>query len=143
MFSVRPLVTTGPSTNRVDIVFMGDGYTESEIATQYNADMWNLLDHMFDGTLNSEPFGRYRNFFNVTAIDVISRDSGADHPESNYYVDTPLGASYGFQESGRTFLYVDETLALRFCRRLWRTLTSVIPTCAWSSSTTPSTAAPR
>nr|WP_275944444.1 M64 family metallopeptidase [Microvirga flocculans] len=84
----------GLSSNRIDMVFMGDGYTSSEIGTTYAAQVQGLLSYMFNGSLLSEPFGRYRNFFNIHSIDVVSNESGADDPSRGILRDTALDASY-------------------------------------------------
>nr|WP_281381289.1 M64 family metallopeptidase [Microvirga lupini] len=92
--------TTGYSSNRIDIVFMGDGYTSPEIATTYTAQVRGLLGYMFDGGLLSDPFGRYRNFFNIHSIDIISNESGADDPANGISRDTALDASYSGRALG-------------------------------------------
>ncbi|MEO5332264.1 MAG: M64 family metallopeptidase [Magnetococcus sp. YQC-5] len=83
------IINNGDSVNRVDIVILGDGYTERELpifATQAS----NLAKKFFTVT----PFKEYSNFFNVHRIDVISPVSGASHPSKGVYLNTPLGASY-------------------------------------------------
>jgi hypothetical protein len=92
--SLRQLQTTGYSSNRIDMVFMGDGYTSSEIATTYTAQVQGLLGAMFNGSLLSEPFGRYKNFFNIHSIDIVSNESGADDPSKGVSRDTALDAAY-------------------------------------------------
>lgn len=94
MPTLRHIQTTGYSSNRIDMVFMGDGYISSEITTAYTAQVQGLLRYMFDGSLLSEPFGRYRNFFNIHSIDVVSNESGADDPSKGISRDTALDASY-------------------------------------------------
>src|SRR5690606_6979434 len=60
------IVDNGPSANRVDIVFLGDGYTATNIAAGlYDDHVHAYLDHMFSSSRNADPFNRYRNFFNV------------------------------------------------------------------------------
>jgi len=92
--TLRALQVTGFSSNRIDMVFMGDGYTSTEIGTAYKAQVEGLLSYMFGGGLLSEPFGRYRNFFNIHSIDVVSAESGADDPSTGISRNTALGASY-------------------------------------------------
>ena len=90
--------TTGPSGNRVDVVFVGDGYQEHELDL-YHLHLDGAINHIFTGT--EEPFNRYQNFFNFHRVEVISEESGADVPPENVFVDTALGASYywdGFTE---------------------------------------------
>ncbi|MBM6579453.1 hypothetical protein ILT44_04595 [Microvirga sp. BT689] len=94
MPSLRPLQMTGYSSNRIDMVFLGDGYTSSEIATTYTAQIQGLLGTMFNGGLLSDPFGRYRNFFNIHSIDIESNESGADDLSKGISRDTALDASY-------------------------------------------------
>ena len=89
------VVDNGPSANRVDMVFLGDGYTAADLAADaYAAHLDSFLQYMFSDTLNSDPFYRYRNFFNVHRIDVVSNESGADKPPEGIYVDTALDAKY-------------------------------------------------
>lgn len=76
------------------MVFMGDGYTSSEIATTYTAQVQGLLGAMFHGGLLSDPFGRYKNFFNIHSIDIVSNESGADDPSKGISRDTALDAGY-------------------------------------------------
>ncbi|MBL0403126.1 hypothetical protein JKG68_04030 [Microvirga aerilata] len=96
----RHLQTTGSSSNRIDMVFMGDGYTASEIDTTYSSQVQGFIEYMFNGSILSEPFGRYRNFFNIHSIDVVSNESGADDPASGTERDTALDAAYSGRALG-------------------------------------------
>jgi hypothetical protein len=82
----------GPSDNRVDIVIIGDGYTEGQIETTYASHVQGMLDYMFYGS--QDPFPRYRNYFNVHRVEVISAEEGADVPWLGIEVDTVLDAEY-------------------------------------------------
>jgi len=86
------IVETGPSSNRVDMLFLGDGYTASQIDTLYVQHVNNALNHMFAG--DEDPYPRYQNFFNIRRIDVVSSESGADKPPEGIYRDTALDATY-------------------------------------------------
>ena len=59
----------------------------------------------------TEPFGRFRNFFNVYRVDVVSNQAGADDPLNNITVDTALGATYMYDGVTDRLLSVDFTLA--------------------------------
>jgi hypothetical protein len=85
------IVNNGPPQNRVDIAVMGDGYTAAE-SGKYRADVENFIRLMFE----QEPYREYRRYFNVHRIDVVSAQSGADHPEPerNSFVNTALNAAY-------------------------------------------------
>lgn len=100
---------TGKSANRVDIVFLGDGYQSYELDL-FHQHVDAMLDHMF---LNEEPFNRYVNFFNVHRIELTSNESGADRPPENHYVDTALDASYWFEDNLDRSLYIQEEQANR------------------------------
>ncbi|MCQ2142125.1 MAG: leucine-rich repeat protein [Bacteroidales bacterium] len=55
----------------IDIVIMGDGYTDTMIADgTYDAGMKRIHDALFD----EEPFKSYRDCFNVYQVDVVSRN---------------------------------------------------------------------
>jgi IgA peptidase M64 len=86
---VETIINNGSAENRVDIAILGDGYTAAEM-DKYRNDVQNLMTQFF----NHEPFREYRNFFNVHRIDVISAQSGADHPERSFFVNTALDATY-------------------------------------------------
>ena len=52
--SFTTLVDNGPSSNRVDIVFLGDGYTTVDIAAgTYDNHINGYLNYMFSNTLRS------------------------------------------------------------------------------------------
>src|SRR6185369_3738306 len=86
---VETIINNGDPANRVDIAILGDGYTAADMQ-KYRNDVQNLMTRFFD----SEPFREYRNFFNVHRIDVVSSQSGADHPERSSFVNTALDATY-------------------------------------------------
>ena len=87
------IADNGPSDNRVDVVFLGDGYTSADIAAgAYSTHVGGMLDHLFAG--GEEPFQRYQRFFNVHRVDVVSNESGADIPAAGVYRDTALDATY-------------------------------------------------
>ena len=71
---VTALHVSGPSSNRFDIVIVGDGYTQSqmELFHQHAADKWQTITA-------TEPFTTYRDYFNVWVVDVVSTESGVDN----------------------------------------------------------------
>ena len=94
---LRSIVVTGDSDNRVDIIVLGDGYTSSEIDTTFTSDILDYLSYIFDDSALTQPFGRYENFFNIYAVDVVSNESGADDPTAGIVRDTALDASRPLQ----------------------------------------------
>lgn len=83
------ILNNGNSQNRLDIAIVGDGYTASE-QEKYKADVQNVIQGFFA----EQPFLDYKNYFNVQRVDVISAQSGADHPERSSFVDTAFDATY-------------------------------------------------
>jgi hypothetical protein len=90
------ILNNGPSSNRVDIVFLGDGYTQANLdAGIYDRHIQGYLDHMFSSPTDwDDPFPRYQKFFNAHKIDLVSNESGADIPSQHIRVDTALDATY-------------------------------------------------
>jgi len=99
----------GLSSNRVNIVFLGDGYTAGQIETDYVSHVNTILAHMFGGT--EDPFGRYANFFNIYRVNVVSNESGADVAPLGISRDTALDASYYWDGSTERLLFVDPNKA--------------------------------
>lgn len=100
--------TTGPSSNRVDVVFVGDGYQAGELDA-YHEHLDGAIDYMFFG--DEQPFNRYGNFFNFHRIEVISVESGADVPPEDIFVDTALGAKFYFDGVTERLLSINTNLA--------------------------------
>jgi hypothetical protein len=69
--TIKKLVDSGDPSNRIDVVFMGDGYTASE-SSRFFSDMQRLTDEMFSG----ETFAQYLPLFNVWAVHQPSSVSG-------------------------------------------------------------------
>ena len=109
--AVRTLTNNGSPDNRIDIIVLGDGYTLSEISTTFSNHAKSFVDYIFGESILTEPFGYYKNFFNVHLIDVISEQSGADDPINGISVDTAMNATYQFDGSTDRLLYIDDGIA--------------------------------
>ncbi|MHA3770165.1 M64 family metallopeptidase [Verrucomicrobiota bacterium sgz303538] len=101
-------LNTGPSSNRVDIVFLGDGYTSSEL-NLYQSHIDMMMHHLFNE--GEDPFPRYQNYFNAHRIDLVSQQSGADDPSAGVFVNTALNSTYLYDGVTQRLLYVDEVKA--------------------------------
>lgn len=72
--------------NGIDIVLMGDAYSDREIADgSYEADM----KYMYDNLFTQEPFKTHKNLFNVYYVNVVSMTEGYD------YAGAALGGYFG------------------------------------------------
>jgi len=75
---VESIWISGKSSNRLDIVFLGDGYTESE------QDVFRShVDLALEAFFNEEPFKSYKNLINVHIVYTSSEDSGVDNDPTN------------------------------------------------------------
>ncbi|MFD6157146.1 M64 family metallopeptidase [Nocardia sp. NPDC060256] len=101
---------TGPSSQRFDLVFVGDGYTASQLGTykQHAINRWNEITQV-------EPFKTYKNSFNVWAVNVVSQQSGVDNDPRGTYRNTALDMTFWCGGTER-LLCVNETKALQYAR---------------------------
>lgn len=77
-FSVDTIFKNGSLSERINLVFLGDGYQSHEL-DQYVGDVNAILDEIF----NQSPFKEYKNYFNAFAVKVISNQTGATHPQTS------------------------------------------------------------
>jgi hypothetical protein len=69
---------TGPSSNRVDLLVMGDGYTSSQSA-KFSTDTTAVIAEFF----SIIPYSTYSNYYNIHTLFTASSQAGADHPPYN------------------------------------------------------------
>ena len=74
VFKVDTILFNGPADKRINLVYLGDGYTSVEL-NKYINDVRNINNLM----LNTFPLSQYKKYFNVFAIKVISVQSGIKH----------------------------------------------------------------
>jgi hypothetical protein len=86
---VQTIINNGDPANRIDIAILGDGYTSAEMP-KYASDVQQFVQ----GVFQQEPFREYQKFFNVQRIDVVSAESGADHPAISVFKNTAFDATY-------------------------------------------------
>lgn len=68
---VRKIVYSGDAKNRIDVVFMGDGYTLEE-RDEFFKDIERMTRDMFEG----DTFLPYLPLFNIWALFRPSKESG-------------------------------------------------------------------
>ncbi|MDB5227390.1 MAG: peptidase protein [Bacteroidota bacterium] len=74
-FKVDTLIYNGAPSNRINLLIMGDGYTTAQMPL-FKTNATSVANYL----LNASPFNQYKSFFNVFAIEVISNESGTNHP---------------------------------------------------------------
>ena len=68
---------TASAGKGIDIVLMGDGFSDRQIADGTYA---SVMRKMADAFFSEEPYASYRDLFNVQAVNVVSATEGYDHP---------------------------------------------------------------
>ncbi|MBU1299169.1 MAG: IgA Peptidase M64 [Bacteroidetes bacterium] len=106
-FKVTQLMNNGPSSEKVDIVIIGDGYRKEDIQ-KFRSDAKTLNDKIFNTSL----FKERKKDFNVWTIEVISPDSGIDKPDANVWKNTVLNSTYNYFGSAR-YVLTDDNKTLR------------------------------
>jgi len=86
-FDLDTLSMTGQQDQRINMVFLSDGYQQDQLDKFITDAKW-----MMDAFFAKPPYNKYRNYFNCFAIKVPSEDSGAaNDPDSlinNYFGST-------------------------------------------------------
>ncbi|MFJ8081762.1 M64 family metallopeptidase [Streptomyces sp. NPDC096205] len=99
---VTPFQQTGPTSGRLDLVVMGDGYTASQQG-DFSADAREKLEEIFA----IEPYRSYRGLFNIWLVEAASADPGVTgDPTADVTRDTALG-SYFFCDDIERLLCVN------------------------------------
>lgn len=88
-YEVRQLMNNGVPANKVDLVFIPEGYTQAELEKFYQ-DAQRITNFFF----TQAPFDRYKTDFNVYAIGAPSTESGTDIPTRGVYRSTLLNSSF-------------------------------------------------
>ena len=83
------LFINGPTNNRVNLVFLAEGYQTNQLA-QFLVDATNAANSF----LAVQPYAEYHSNFNAFAIGVSSINSGSTHPAEQITNKTYFNSSY-------------------------------------------------
>jgi hypothetical protein len=92
----------GPVNEKIDIVILGDGYTEKEMDKFMN-DARKLTEALF----KTEPFKSRKNDFNIRAVETPSSESGVSRPHHGIYKRSYFSTQYSSFDSERYVLSSD------------------------------------
>jgi hypothetical protein len=92
----------GPVDEKIDLVILGDGYTQNEMG-KFQGDAKRLTNALF----SIEPFKSRKNDFNVRAVETPSAESGISKPHHGIYKRSYLSARYSSFDSERYILAFD------------------------------------
>ena len=96
---------TATTGNGINIVLMGDGYSDRQIADgTYKADMEFVYRNLF----TEEPYNSYQDMFNVNYVNVVSATEGYE------YGDTALGCQFG----EGTYVYGNDALCFEYAQNV-------------------------
>lgn len=108
------LVKNGPPSQKVDLLILGDGYTEKERA-KFEKDARKLVDILF----TYSPFKERRSDFNVWGLMPASLESGISRPSTGIHHRSRVGATYD--------AFGSERYVLTFDNRSFRDVASFAP----------------
>jgi len=79
----------GEPSERVDFVFVGDGYTNRDKA-KFMSDVKRFTDYLF----SIRPYSEHRHLINVHAVLPPDSERGPDNPDKGEWKNTPAGTSF-------------------------------------------------
>lgn len=83
------LLQSGLPEDKIDVAIVAEGYTKEEMNTFY-ADAQKAMQALF----RHEPFGRYKDAFNIVAVALESQESGVSVPGEGEWKNTALKAHF-------------------------------------------------
>lgn len=108
------LQKSGDPASKVDLLILGDGYTEAE-RPKFERDARRLLSILF----SKPPFKEHRADFNVWGLCPPSPESGISRPSTGIHRRNPVGASYD--------TFGSERYVLTFENRAFRDIAQFAP----------------
>jgi hypothetical protein len=97
-----PIKVSGPSPQKVDLLILGDGYTQKDMQ-KFEQDARRLSTHLFEVS----PFKERASDFNVWAMAVPTQESGITRPSTGVHHASALGTRYDIFGSERYVLTLD------------------------------------
>ncbi|MCE9671744.1 IgA Peptidase M64 [Myxococcus stipitatus] len=99
---VLKLMENGPPAEKVDLLILGDGYTQAERA-KFEKDARRMVDILF----TFSPFKERKADFNVWGLMPVATQSGISRPSTGIHRRSPVGATYDAFGSERYVLTFD------------------------------------
>lgn len=102
---VKSWLESGPRESCVDVLFVGDGYVEKELAPGAGK-FWKDVGRYSQRLFKDEPFLTYKSKFNVRAAFLQSTDRGCAESPEDASVHTALGSHFD-SKTGRLLVFRD------------------------------------
>jgi hypothetical protein len=109
-----PLLSSGDSASKVDVLILGDGYTAAE-RTKFEKDARRLVDILFA----TSPFKERKADFNLWGLCPPAAEAGISRPSTGVWRRTPAGSQYD--------AFGSERYVLTFDNRAFRDLAAFAP----------------
>ena len=101
-FKIDTLLFSGNSHIKVDVVFLAEGYTQSEM-TKFLKDAERMIRKLFD----FPPFNTHKDDFNFWAVESVSKETGTDDPVKDIWKNTLLNTHFNTFNSNRYLTTTD------------------------------------
>ncbi len=88
-YPVTQVVNNGDSEHMLDIAFIAEGYTSSQMES-FRRDVKRMYDYM----ISMEPYNRFKDRINIWAVESPSEQAGPDNPGKNIWNRTPVGTTF-------------------------------------------------
>lgn len=109
-FAVTPILNNGHPQNKVDIVFIAEGYTANEME-KFRNDVKRHVGYLFD----IEPYKSRKDDFNIWAVESVSLESGTDIPHHDIWKQTAANSNFYTFRSDRYLTAENQTLVCKLC----------------------------
>lgn len=110
--NVYEFIKHGPTSDKVDLLLLGDGYPEKN---QFRRDARRFIKTLFQ----VEPFTSRHTDFNIRGLFTPAKEAGISRPRKGIFRDSPLATSYNALDLER---YI-----LTFNDRAWRDVAALAP----------------
>jgi len=101
-YPVLKVVDNGDPSNKVDIVFLPDGYTKDEMEL-FKKDVQTYANYIFE----CSPYKENKDKINIWAVLAPSMESGVDNPGTGTWKNNLMGMSYYTQDVERYLMSLD------------------------------------
>ncbi len=102
LYNKIPVHYTGEPSDKLDIVFLPEGYTKAE-RDKFTKDCERFANYIF----TYSPFDKLDNRINIWAVEAFSEESGTDIPADSIWKNTLLNSSFYTFDSERYLMTTD------------------------------------